>query len=181
MEGLFLRDVVQPALGLLHRADGAQDVGIGLVGIVLLKGIVPGLKGHVIGVIAHQNQVIALHNHGVDDLLIEAQAKLVVLQLAGAQIHQQLVLGRRSHLTGFEGDVNEIPPDGTREGSAQKGKILIPLVFRHDARGLPEFGNDFLIVVDITTVNSGHIAAIPAQMATDLADFLINHGYSSFR
>ena len=88
---------------------------------------------------------------------------------------------RRSNLTGFEGDVNEVAPDGAGQGAPQKGKILVPFVFRHDARGLAEFGDNLLVVVDITAVDGGHIAAVPAQMPPNLADFLINHGLSSFR
>ena len=153
VEGLFLRDVVQPALGLLHRADGAQDVGIGLVGVVLLKGIVPGLKGHVIGVIAQQNQVVSLHNHGVDDLLEEAVQQLVIPQLGFPQVHEQLMLGAARHLGGLEGDINQILADGAGQHPLKEGKILVPLVFRHNAGALAELRNDLLVVIDKAAID----------------------------
>ena len=78
-------------------------------------------------------------------------------------------------------DINQVFADCAGQGPANQAEIPFRLVFRHDARGLAEFRNNLLVVVYITTVNSGHIAAIPAQMPPDLADFLINHVFSSFR
>ena len=55
--------------------------------------------------------------------------------------------------------------------------IMVRSAKMHDM----QFGDNLLVVVDITAVDGGHIAAVPAQMPPNLADFLINHGLSSFR
>ena len=79
------------------------------------------------------------------------------------------------HLGGFEGDINEVLANGTGQHPLEQGKILVPLVFRHDAGALAELCNNFLVVIDKATVNLRNIAAVPPQMPADLADFLIVH------
>ena len=179
VEQLFLRDVVKIRLGLLDGADGAENEGVGLVGIVRLRIAVLALEGNVVAVAAQQNQVIALDGNGVDDLLAEFPAKRVVRQLGLPQIHEHFMLRGACHLTCLEGDVNEILADGAGKRAAQKGKIFVGLVLRHDAGTLAELGDDLLIVVHIAAVNGRDIAAIPPQMPPDLADFLIVHGFPS--
>ena len=59
-------------------------------------------------------------------------------------------------------------------------KILIGFVLGHDAGGETELRDDFLIVVDKAAEELGNIAALPAQMASDFADFLIDHSKPHF-
>ena len=83
------------------------------------------------------------------------------------------------HLTCLEGDVNEILADGAGKGAAQKGKIFVGLILRHDAGTLAKLGDDLLIVVHIAAVNGRDIATVPPQMPPDFTDFLIIHGFPS--
>ena len=80
----------------------------------------------------------------------------------------------------FEIDINEVLADGTGKGPAQQSKIFIGFILRHHTGGLTELGNDLLVVIDKATENLGNIAALPAQVASDFADFLIDHGITSF-
>ena len=112
VEELLLRDVVQIGLGLLHGADGTQDIGIDLLGLVCLGGIILALKRHVIGIAGGQDQVVSLHSNGIDDLAEEGLQQRFILQLRGAQIHQQLMLLGACHLGSLKGDIDEILADG---------------------------------------------------------------------
>ena len=175
VEDLFLRHIMQIGFGLLHRADGADQIGVGFVAVVTLAEIILALKGNVIAVTANQDQVSPLHAHRVNDLLIEGSQQLLILQLALPQIHQQLVLRGICHLRGFEGNINEILSQRAGQGAAQQGKIFVGFILRHHTGGLTEGGDDLLVVIDIAAVQGGDIAPLPAQMAANFADFLINH------
>lgn len=172
-------NLVQIRLGLLDRADGADNVSVHLFGLVGVGQVVLALKGHIVAVAAHEDQIIALHNHGVDDFLEKSVQQLIVRQLGSAQIHQQLVLGAVRHLGGLEGDIDQILADGAGKHPLEEGKILVPLVLGHDTGALAEFRDDLLIVIDKAAVDFRNIAAIPPQMAADLADFLVVHGLTS--
>ena len=56
------------------------------------------------------------------------------------------------HLTCLEGDVNEILADGAGKGAAQKGKIFVGLILRHDAGTLAKLGDDLLIIVHMAVI-----------------------------
>jgi len=176
VEKLFFCHIVQIGLGLLDRTDGANKEGVAFLALILLEGIVLALEGHVIGFTAQQDQVVFIEGHRVDDLLIQLVAKLLVLTAAFPQFHQQLVLRRIRHLSGLEGDVDQILSDGAGEGALEQGKILFAFVLGHNAERLAEFRNDLLVVIDVAAIDIGHITAIPAQVPPELADFLIIHG-----
>ena len=104
---------MQVGFGLLHRADSTNDICIGFFGLIFLEGIIPGLKGYIVGIAGQKNQIIFLHHNGVNDLLIKLMQQFFVLQLGLAQVHQQLVLLRVCHLAGLKSDINEIFSNGT--------------------------------------------------------------------
>ena len=88
VEELFLGNIVQIGLGLLHGANGANEVGIHLLGFIGIGQIILSLKGHIIAVTAQQNQVISLHGHGVNDFLEEGMEQLIVFEFGFPQVHQ---------------------------------------------------------------------------------------------
>ena len=106
--------------------------------------------------------------------------QLVIPQLGFPQVHEQLMLGAARHLGGLEGDINQILADGAGQHPLEEGKILVPLVFRHNTGALAELRNDLLVVIDKAAIDFRNIAAISAQMAANLADFLVVHGITSF-
>ena len=180
VEEFLLRHIVEIGLGLLHRADSADEIGIHLLRLVGIRNVVLSLKGHIIAVAANEDQVVSLQSHGIDDLLEEAVEQLVVGELAFPQIHQQLVLrGPLGHLGSLEGQINEVLADRAGQHPLEQGKILVSLVLRHHAGALAELCNDLPVVIDKTAVDFCNIAAVPPQMAADLADFLIVHGATS--
>ena len=168
---------MQIRLCLLHRADGAKNIGIGFIRVILLEGIILALEGHIVCITGHQDQIVPFHIHTLDDLLIETAEQFLVLQLGLPKVHQQLMLQRACHLRGLKGNVDQILSNGAGKGSSQQGKVFIGLIFRHHASGLTELRNDLLVFVDIAAVNGGYITAVPAQVPPNLADFLIDHGY----
>ena len=68
MEYLLLRHIMQIRLGLLHGADGAQQICIGFFRLILLEGIILTLEGNVIAVAGQQNQIVAFDIHVLNDL-----------------------------------------------------------------------------------------------------------------
>ena len=115
----------------------------------------------------------------LDDFGIELLYQFLVLQAALPQIHQQFMLFTVSHLRGLEADINQILADGAGQAALEQGKVFFSLVFGHKAQALAKACDDFLLPVHIAAADGGHITAIPAQMAPQLADFLIVHGLSS--
>ena len=101
----------------------------------------------------------------------------IKLEQPGMEIAQRIYA---RHLGGLEGDINQILANGTGQHPLEEGKILVPLVFRHNAGALAELRNDLLVVIDKAAIDFRNIAAISAQMAANLADFLIVHGVTSF-
>ena len=168
---------MERGLGLLHRAHGAEDVLVGFFGSIRLRFVVLALKGYIIAVAAQQNQEIALQGHGIDDLLQEFLPDFLIFQPAGAQIHQELMLGASRHLSGLEGDINQVSAQGSREHLAQQSKILVRLIFRHDPGALAKLGNNLPVFIHIAAEHRRHIAPVPALSAANLADFLLVHGH----
>lgn len=121
--------IVQVRLGLLHGADGADEVGIHLFGLIGIGKVVLALKGDIVAVAANQNQVIALQGYGVDDLLEEAVQQLVIPSLDSRRSMSSLCSGLPGHLGGLEGDINQILADGAGQHRLKEGKITCPLRF----------------------------------------------------
>ena len=178
MKILGFRDVMQRCLGLLHRADGAENISKVLVGIISLEGIVPALEGHIVAVAAQQDHIGGIQIQILHHLLIEGHAGLGLLQLGFAKIHQKLMFLAAGHLSSGEIDLDQILSQRAPKAAAQQGKIFLRLVLRHDADALDKFGNNFLIIIDIAPIQMGHIAAIPTLTATDLTDFFGIHSSS---
>ena len=179
-EAFFLRHIVQGGFCLLHRADSADEEAVGLVGVVLSKGTILTLKGHIVAVAAHKDQVVSLQNHILDDLLVERSQFFLVFQAAGTKIHEKLMLRTAGNLGGLKAQVNEVFAYAAGKHPAQNGKIFFPLIFRHHAGALAERGNDLFVIVDIAAEDGRHIAPVPAQMPPDLTDFLFVHMKSPY-
>ena len=149
MEFVLLGEVAQLRLALLHRVHAADKVGEGPVRGVGLKLVVAAPVGHVIPLVAHQQQIAAaLHVQLVDDLLIECGAGLPVLQLRIPQGSEQLVLLPLHHLLGGKDDVDEVFPQPPGQHLFQQPQIALRLRLGHIAEGLVQVRDDLFISVD---------------------------------
>ena len=114
-------EVAQLHLALLHRADGADNVGEDGVRRVLLGLAVRVPVGDVVGVVGEEDKVVDIpHVQAVDDLLVEGLPGLQVLQGAAAQGGEQFVLLALHNLFGGENDVNQVLAQAAGEGLFQE-------------------------------------------------------------
>ena len=121
MELVLPGEVAQLHLALLHRADGADNVGEDGVRRVLLGLSVRVPVGDVVGVVGEEDKVVDIpHVQAVDDLLVEGLPGLQVLQGAAAQGGEQFVLLALHNLFGGEDDVNQVLAQAAGEGLFQE-------------------------------------------------------------
>ena len=119
-------EVPQAGLALLHRADGAQQVGEHRVAVQLQ--VVLALDGDIVGVVCQQQQVVALEIQSLGGLFVKGPAGLCVLQARAAQGHEQPVLLAVRHLLGGEHQVDEVFPQPAGERLPQQGEVLLGLL-----------------------------------------------------
>ena len=110
----------------------------------------------------------------LDNLLIQCHPKIFLFQVL-PQTHQKLVLRRVRDLRCAKADIQQIFPHGARQDFLQQAEILIRFIFRHNTGTLFEFRYDLILAVHIAAVNGCHIAAVTADSAPDLANFLFVH------
>ena len=112
-EGLFRSVIPQHGGGLLHRADGAGNVGELQIAAVGLKAAVLCPEGNVVDVAGkqHQNAVVS-QLQGPGDFLIEGVTGLLVRQLGIPQSGKESVLVAVQNLGCGEADIGERSSDG---------------------------------------------------------------------
>ena len=175
-EGSLGHVVAQGGLGQLHRAHGAQKIGIDLAGSIGLGEVVPAAVGHVVGVVGQQDQIVAFDGEGLDRRLVKIGDGFVVLQGGIPQTHQPPVLGAAHHLLGGKGQLRQIFADAAGKAFAQQREQLFRLAFAHQGQGLVKFGDDFPPLVDITAADAVDRMPVGAQPPAQLAEFSFVHG-----
>ena len=169
-------EVAQLRLAVLHRTHAAEDAAVHVLRIPRLA--VPAPAGHVVGVIGHEDQVVALpHVQALDDPLVELLADLAVFQLRLPQSRQEPVLVAVHHLLGGEHHVDEIFAQSPGQGLFQQAQVLLRLLQGHPAQGLVQVGDDLPLCVDITAVDAAHGAPVRLETAAQLPQFLLIHPF----
>ena len=180
MELVGLVEKPQVRRGVLHRADGAEDIAEHLVG-ALGEGLVIGpLMGHVVAVRGQEDDVIGVRQvQGLDDGLIEGLPGFLVLAVGPVQGGEQGVLPAPGHLGGGEGDVHQVPVRGPAEAPSQAVQIDRPLLLLQHGQGAVQVGYDLPVGVDKAAVEAGDVVLLRLQSAPELSDFFLVHSLSS--
>ena len=180
VEGVLSVEVPQLRRPVLHRADAADEVAEHLLAGVPVHLAVPAPVGHVVGIGAQQDQVVALpHVQGLDDPLVKGLPGLRVLQLGVPQGGEEPVLLAVRHLLGGEHDVDEIPAQGARQGFFQQAQVFFRLLLGGHAQGLVDVGDDLAAAVHIAAVYAADGALLRPEPAAQLTQLSLVHGDTS--
>ena len=173
--------VAQLRLSRLDRADGADKIGKLRFRRILLRKIVLAAVRNVIVVVGDQKQVVRVaHVERRDHLFIEALAERIVLQLARAQGHQELVLLAFHHLLRGKHNVDQILIQRSGQRLAQKLKIFFRLRRRHQTQRFVQIGDDLAGAVDKAAVNMANRVFLRLPPAAQLAQFFLIHRFFTF-
>ena len=174
---VFPGEEAQGRFPVLHRADGADQVGEDLIGGVRLQVVVLAAVGHVVGVVGQEDKVVAVvHVQGLDYPLEEGLPGGSILEGRLPQGHQEPVLLAVRHLLGGEYDIHQVFPQGAGNGLFQEPQILLGLLLGHKAHRLVQIGDDLPVRIDIAAVDPADSVLVWPETAAQLADFLLDHG-----
>ena len=124
VEGWLLGLVGQGGLGLLDRADAADDVGkLVLRGVVQAAAVLPAI-GDVIDLVGQQDNIVGFQREGGGDGLVKSVQGLGILQGGIPQGRKKPVLVAVGHLLGAEGDVNEVAALGSGQNALEERQEL---------------------------------------------------------
>ena len=174
MKFLLVRNVPQRRLAGLHGADGAQNVGKDLAGIVQLRAVFC-LEGHVVALVRQQNQIVVLRGKRAGDGLAECFERSLVVQAGIAQRHEQAVFVGICNLTGSEAEVDQVFVLRTGQNAAEDGKVALLVLLTHERDRLAERGQNLAAGRNIEAAHGGHIGAVRAKSSPQLADFFGCH------
>ena len=180
MEFVVSGVVVQLRLAQLQRADAAQNIGKHLLRGVLPLLAVSVLVGHIICIVGQQEQIAAAHVQALDYLLVKGLPDRTVLQLAGAQLHEEAVLLAVHHLLGGKDNVDQVFAQRPGQRLFQKAQIFFRLLLGHDAQGFVQIGDNLFVGVDQAAVNPADRVFLRPPPAAQLTDFFQIHGVPHF-
>ena len=177
VELVFPGEEAQGRFPVLHRADGADQVGEDLIGGVWLQVVILAAVGHVVGVVGQENEIVAVaHVQGLDHPLEEGLPGGSILEGGLPQGHQKPVLLAVRYLLGGEHDIHQVFPQGAGNGLFQEPQILLGLLLGHKAHRLIQVGDDLPVRIDIAAVDPADSVLVWPETAAQLADFLLDHG-----
>ena len=170
-------EIAQGGLTVLHRADAADKVGKDLVTGVGLVLVVLATVGHVVDVVAQEDEVVApLQVQGVDDLVIKGLTQSAVGQAGVPQAHEEPVLLAVGHLPGGEDDIDEVLSQSAGEGFLQQPQIFFRLLLGHGPQRAVNIGDDLPASVHIAAVHPADGAPVGAEPPAQFIEFLLVHG-----
>ena len=132
--------------------------------------------GNVIGVVGHEDQVIALaHVEAFDDPLIKRIPPLRILQARFPQPHQGAVFVAVHHLPVGEYEINKVLSEAAGKRLLQQAQKLFRFLLRHHAEGFVEIGHDLLLRVDVAAVDAADRGLVRLEAPAQFADFFLIH------
>ena len=130
VKALFLRRIAQLRLALLHRADAADKIPVGISSAVLVKLPILAVMGHIIDIKGHEDEIIALlHVEIVHNAAAKFLSQGGVLQLGFAKLAEELVLLPVHDLLGGKADVQQVFAQSAGEPLFQKAQVFFRKLF----------------------------------------------------
>ena len=180
VEALVLAAIAQRRAAELHRADGADDVGEGILGVFVGLVFILGLEGDVVGVVHQQDQVVALDLQTLDHPLEELLHRLIHLQVRVAQRREQPVRVAVHHLIRAERDLHQVLARRAGEHLAEQRQILLRLLLRQGQQRVTEAGDDLPLLVHVAAEDAVDAVLVGVEPSANFGNFLSVHIFMPF-
>ena len=195
MENAVFRIIAQGRLCLLDRADGAEQVAEGLVGVIVVDLSVLAAEAHIHGVMHQQNQPVVRRLRVIDGLQIrmfspdagdqpleELVCGFFILQGGIPDAEQILIDFFAFRAFAGQGKGRQILADLAGQHPLEDGHVFFIFLLIQGGDGQLETGNRIADMIHIASADQGRISFVRIQAALDLRQVaLIHRGIHPFR
>ena len=134
----------------------------------------------VIDIVSHQDQVVLIfHVQVVDDAAVKLLPQGGICQLALAQGGKQSVFFTVHNLLRGKGNIQQVFPQRAGKGLLQQTEVLLDLFLAEQAQRLVDGGNDFLVCIDIASIDMMDGVVVRTNTPADLTEFFLIHSVGS--